>query len=86
MKVSNTRQITEDEFEDNYVIVDDHLETDSDINFINAMIGQRRLWTFGETDGTYWIASGYHPVNQLYYIVTAVPYQDDEELLVVLDI
>ncbi len=55
----------------------DHFETfDEDLAFVKAQ-ENGCIWTVLDCDGTIVLASGYHYVNRMYYMITAVPFEGD---------
>lgn len=59
--------------EHNYDDLDFDTHDQEDVEFINAIKDENRIWTFGDNGECDYITSGWHYVNRLCYHVTEVP-------------
>ena len=93
--IAKTALLTEDEFiarfdpeqdeEGSYYKQRDWCD-DRDKIAIDAARAKGRVWTaVNDDDGNWCLASGYHWVNRLYYVICKNPVQDDEEFEVMGD-
>lgn len=95
----NTIIISEDQFDDLYQPIPNHIfdheeawfyETyGEEHEYILELVGRgtNTVWTYQDDDnGDPCLTSGYHVVNRIGYIVTSVPYKDDDDIYVKLDI
>ena len=91
--------ITEDEFEAIYKPQKNHIDDNASYNkwgyetfgeeleYVLSIAEKepRRVWTVLDADGTLPIASGYHLVNRMLYIITEVPCPEGQEIEVIDD-
>lgn len=84
-------QITEDEFDERYPLVENHLNPDagcffetygSEWEFVRKQ-DPRTVWTVTDQDGETVIVSGFHHVNRLGYYVSTVPVPEGMDIEVV---
>lgn len=88
--------LTEDEFDARFPLVPNHIAPNAPFNdcmfetygaeldFVRRQ-PPGRIWTVIDADGAMAIASGYHRVNRLGYLISTVPVSEAHEYEVVLE-
>lgn len=89
------KKITEDQFWEQFKPVQNHLESNAsfdgcmfetygdELAYVSKQLKNRTVWTIveGENDTLYYL-SGYRVVNRLGFFITEVPYTEETEVVI----
>ncbi|WP_026820029.1 hypothetical protein [Arthrobacter castelli] len=77
------QQLTEDEFDFRFTVVPDPA-TGSDVRPSDRSLDpdSKQVWTMVEADDNLYIISGWHYVNNIGYMVTEEPWDEETEALI----
>lgn len=60
-------------------------EYGKDLEYVTAMAEQNKVWTWVEENGMTAIINGFHYLNRLGYYVTEVPWEDGQDITIVVE-
>lgn len=92
------KEISEDEWFEKYKPIKNSIDTNAsfdghmfetygdELEFVKSQ-DPNRIWTYGDGDnGSTFIWSGYHIVNRIGYFITEVPFENDDEIQVPIEV
>lgn len=60
-------------------------EFGEDLDFLNRMAKQNRVWTWVQENGMTAIINGFHYLNRLGYYVTEVPWENGQDIMIIVE-
>ena len=88
------KQLTEEQFDDQYELVENHIDDnasfngcmfetyDEELDHVLEMAKENRVITILDCDGYMVYATGYHLVNRIGYLITKEPITEEFEVLI----
>ncbi len=78
-------RITNDEFFDKFIPFERNetliYDFPDDETEIGKAIDENRIWTMLECDGKLILASGFHRINHIYFVITTNPWEKEYEII-----
>lgn len=60
-------------------------EFGEDLDFLNKMAQENRVWTWVQENGMTVIMNGFHYLNRLGYYVTEVPWDNEQDIIITVE-
>jgi hypothetical protein len=92
------KEISEEGWIEQFRPIQNHIDTNAsfggamfetygdELEFVRAQ-DENRIWTYGDgDDGGTFIWSGYHIVNRIGYFITEVPFENDDEIQIPIEV